>query len=172
MVIFILAQIFGILGPGATIIATQMKDKKKYLLAYIVAYILIMTYYLLLKAYPGAINTFILLLLTLVFSIFENKKFPIWLIVFFSLLILLGSIITYENIYSLLPTIVSFISFIILLSRDMKKIRKYTLLIKLLCMIYDFLVMVYTASIIDSVGLISTIIAIYRYDIKAISKQK
>lgn len=33
MVIFILAQIFGILGPGATIIATQMKDKKKYLLA-------------------------------------------------------------------------------------------------------------------------------------------
>lgn len=170
--IFVIAQILGILGPGTTIIATQMKDKKKYLLAYIAAYIIIMTYYLLLKAYPGAINTFILLALTIVFSMFENKKFPVWLIVIFSLLILFGSIITYENIYSLLPAVVSFISFIILLSKDMKKIRKYTLLIKLLCTIYDFLVMVYTACIIDFIGLISTIIAMFRYDRKSISSQK
>lgn len=172
MVVFIIAQIFGILGPGATIIATQMKDKIKYLLAYIVAYVLIIANYILLKAYSGAINTLILLLLTIIFSVFENKKFPTWLIILFSSLILLGSIITYENFYSLLPTIVSFISFAILLTTNMKVIRKYTLLLKLLCAIYDFLVMAYTACILDSLGFISSIVAIYRYDMSSIAKHK
>ena len=172
MVIFILAQIFGILGPGATIIATQMKDKKKYLLAYIVAYVLLIANYLLLNAYSGALNTFILLILTLIFSIFENKKFPTWLIILFSSFLLIGSIITYENIYSILPTIGSFMSFAILLTKDMKKIRIYTFILKLLFATYDFLVMAYTACVLDSIGFITTIIAVYRYDIKANSKRK
>ena len=164
--IFITAQILGLLGSGSTIVATQMKSKKNYLFAYTIAYVLLIANMILLKAYAGVINCLILMILTLISTKYENKKFPTWLVITFSLIILIGSIITFENIYSLLPTIASYAYWVILLSKDMKTIRRCTFLLKLLWAIYDFLIMAYTTCALDCFGVISSVIAMIRYDRK------
>ena len=163
---FWIAQIIGILGSGAAIIGAQMKDKKKYLLFYALSYCFFVINMILLKAYSGAINCFILMILTLISSKFEDKKIPNWLIIIFTIAILVGNVITYKNVFSLLPAIASIIYLVILMSKSMKKIRFNTFILRTLWAIYDFIVKAYTTFGLDIFSVLSTIIAIYRYDIK------
>lgn len=163
---FVLAQIFGMIGATLTIIATQMKNKKKYLLSYIVSYVFFITSMIFLKAYSGAINSFILMILTIISTKFENRKFPIWLIFIFIIIILIGNVITYNNIFSLLPAMASYVYLTILLSKNMKNIRISNVGLRLLWMMYDFIVKAYTTFAVDIISVISALIAIYRFDIK------
>ena len=163
---FIIAQVIGIIGAGLAMLAAQMNEKKKYLFIYALSYMFFVVNMILLKAYSGAINCILLTLLTLISTKYENKKFQIGLAVFFSVVILIGNVITYNNIFSLLPAIASYIYLFILLSKNMKTIRKSTVLLRLLWAIYDFIVKAYTTFILDIFSFISSIIAIYRLDLK------
>ena len=167
---FIFARILGIIGAGIAMIAAQMKDKRKYLTLYAVSYGFFIINMVLLKAYAGAVNCFILMILTIISTRFENKKFPIGLSIIFAVIILFGNIITYSNIYSLLPAIASYIYLVILMSKNMKLVRKNTVILRLLWAIYDFIVKAYTTFALDTVSFISSLIAIYRLDIKKENK--
>ncbi len=74
-----------------------------------------------------------------------------------------------DNIFSLLPAIASYIYLFILLSKNMKLVRKSTVALRLLWAVYDFIVKAYTTFVLDIFSFISSLIAIYRLDIK---KQK
>ncbi len=161
-----MAQIIGIIAAGLAMLAAQMKEKKKYLIFYAMSYVFFVINMILLKAYAGALNCAILAILTLISTKFENKKFPILLAVFFGIIILVGNIITYNNIFSFLPAIASYIYLFILLSKNMKIIRKSTVGLRLLWVIYDFVVKAYTTFVLDIISLISSLIAIYRLDIR------
>ena len=163
---FIIAQVSGLIAEGLAVLAVQMKEKKKYLIIYAISYGFFVCNMLLLKAYSGAINCIILTVLTIISAKFENKKFPIKLIILFGILILVGNVITYINIFSLLPMIASYIYLIILVSKNMKNIRRLEVTSRILWGIYDFKVGAYTAFIIDIVILLSSLLAIYRIDIK------
>ena len=163
---FIIAQIIGVIGAGLAMVAAQMKDKKKYLLFYAISYAFFVINMILLKAYAGAINCVILTILTIISTKFENKKFPTWLLTFFAIVILIGNIITYNNVFSLLPAIASYIYLFILITKNMKLVRKSTVALRLLWAIYDFIVKAYTTFALDIFSFISSIIAIYRLDIK------
>ena len=163
---FILAQIIGVIGAVFAMIAAQMKDKKKYLIFYAISYGFFIINMILLKAYSGAINCLILTILTLISTKFEKKKIPNLLIVIFAIVILIGNIITYSSIFSLLPAIASYVYLMILVSKNMKFVRKLTVLLRTLWAIYDFIVRAYTTFALDIFSFISSIIAIYRLDIK------
>lgn len=121
---------------------------------------------ILLKAYAGAINCVILTILTIIATKYEKKKFPVWLALIFGIIVLVGNIITYNNIFSLLPAIASYIYLFILLCKNMKVVRKSTVVLRLLWAIYDFIVKAYTTFALDVFSFISSIIAIYRLDIR------
>lgn len=163
---FIIAQILGIIGAGLAMVAAQMKSKKKYLLFYALSYAFFIVNMILLKAYAGAVNCFILMLLTIISTRYEKKKFPNLLLAIFIVVILIGNIITYNNIFSLLPAVASYIYLIILLSKNMKNIRLSTVILRLLWAFYDFIVKAYTTFALDIFSFISSLIAIYRFDIK------
>ena len=163
---FIIAQIIGIIGAGLAMIAAQMKEKNKYLLFYAMSYGFFVINMILLKAYSGAINCVILTILTLISTRFEEKKFPTGLAIIFGIVILIGNVITYKDVFSLLPAIASYIYLFILLSKSMKMIRKSTVCLRLLWAIYDFIVKAYTTFALDIFSLISSLIAIYRLDIR------
>ena len=119
----------------------------------------------LLQAYAGAINDFILMILTLISTKYEKKKFPVYLVVIFVIVLLIGNVITYSNIYSLLPAIASLAYLIILLIKDMKKIRKLNIIVRFCWMTYDFIVKAYSTFPLDVVSFILSIVALIRYDI-------
>ena len=162
---FIIAQILGGIGAVFASVASQMKDKKKYLIFYALSYAVFIASFILLEAYPGAVNCFILMILTLITSRYnDNKKIPRLLIFFFLILIFVGIYITYTDLYSLLPAIASIFYLLILMTSDMKKVRNYTLILRALWVIYDVVVKAYIALAFDIFSITSNIIAMIRYD--------
>jgi len=149
-----------------------MKEKKKYLICYAISYGFFVINLILLKAYSGAINCVILTILTIISTKFEKKKFPMWLAILFGIIIYIGNNITYKNIFSLLPTIASYIYLLILLLKNMKLVRKLTIVLRFLWTIYDFIAKAYTTFALDIFSLISSIIAIYRLDVKKENSEK
>lgn len=168
---FLIAQILGILGSILIIFSTQMKDKKKYLLLAAISYVFFIINMFLLKAYSGAINSLILLILTIILANYKKEKIPVWLVIIFFIILLLGNFIIYENVFSLLPAIASNIYLIILLSKDMKEVRKLNVFVRVLWLIYDFIIHAYTTFVFDIISFVSSIIAVYRYDIKKLNSE-
>ena len=117
-------------------------------------------------------NCVILTILTIISTRYEKKQFSIWLAIIFGILILIGNIKTYNNIFSLLPAVASYIYLFILLSKNMKMVRKSTAMLRLLWTTYDFIVKAYTTFALDIFSLISSLIAIYRLDIKEENNQE
>jgi len=163
---FIIAQILGIIAGLLSAMAIQTKSKRKYLLIYSISYVFFILNMILLKAYSGAINNVISLVLSLISMKYEKKKFPTWMLIFFVIAIFAGSALTYQNVFSILPSIATFLYLFILLSKNMRNIRTINLITKALWTIYDFISKAYTTFVIDVIALISAIIAKGRYDKK------
>ena len=156
MVEFVTAQIMGAIAAVFSIIANQMKNKNKYILFYIISDIFFITNMVLLKAYSGANNTFILMILGIITLKNEDKKISKKIIILFAIILLITNIYTYNGIISLLPAIASYIYLVILLSEDMRNIRIYTMLSKLLWSFYDIIIKAYTTLILDLIGFVSS----------------
>ncbi len=163
----ILAQIIGLIASIVMILGIQVKEKKYICLIFIVAKIFYGINFALLSAYSGAINQIIGLVITVVSYIYtkRNKKIPLWISSVFIIITLIGGFFTYSNIYSLLAIGAGITYALIVASNDMKTIRKLNLIQALLWTIYDLIISAYTASISSVFVFVSTLIAIFRYDI-------
>lgn len=161
---FILAQIAGTIASILAITASQMKTKKHFLLIYIFSYAFFILDFVLLKAYSGIINNVILFILTIISNKYNNKKIPKYLIIIFFIFIIIGNIISYQNIYSLLPFLASIFYVIALITKNMKIVRQTTIVQKLSWTLYDFIVKSYSTFVMDIISIVSIFIAIIRYD--------
>lgn len=163
----ILAQIMGLIASIIMILGIQVKEKKYICLIFIVAKIFYGINFVLLSAYSGAINQIIGLVITVVSYIYtkRNKKIPLWISFIFIIITLIGGAFTYSNIYSLLAIGAGITYALIVASNNMKTIRKLNLIQSLLWTIYDLIISAYTASISSVFVFVSTLIAIFRYDI-------
>ncbi len=163
-----LAQIMGLIASIIMIISIQVKDKKKiFLILNILAKILYGINFILLSAYSGTLTQCIGLIITIIVYIYTKKNLdiPKWLILVFIAITLLGGLFTYNNMYSLMAIICGITYTLIVVSKNMKIIRKLNLVQSLLWTLYDFIISAYTASISSIFVFISTLIAIFRYDI-------
>ncbi len=164
----ILAQVIGLIASIIMIGAIQVKSKKNlYLILNIVAKILYSINFIILGAYSGTITQAIGLVITIVAYMYTKKDKTIskGLTVIFIIVTLIGGIITYNNIYSLMAIGCGITYALIVASKNMKNIRKLNLIQAFLWIIYNFVVSAYTASISSVFVFVSTLIAIFRYDI-------
>ncbi len=171
----ILAQIIGLIASIIMIVAIQVKDKKKlYLILNILVKVLYGFNFLLLNAYSGTITQIIGLVITIVAYIYTKKdlNIPKYLTFAFIVVTLIGGIFTYNNIYNLMAICCGITYALIVTCKNMKTIRKLNLLQSLLWTIYDLIINAYTASISSAFVFISTVIAIFRYDILKRNKSK
>lgn len=164
----ILAQIIGLMASITMIVSIQIKDKKNlYLLLNIMAKILYGINFALLNAYSATITQLIGLAITIISYVYTKKNLnvPKWLTSIFIVVTIIGGIFTYYNIYSLMAIGCGITYVLIITSKNMKKIRMLNLAQSSLWTLYDFIVHAYTASISSAFVFISTLIAIFRYDI-------
>jgi len=165
---FILAQILSFIAMVINIVAVQLKTKKQILLAIVAANIFFVISYILLGAYVGAITCVILIIVIIINTILEDKgkTTPKILICIYSIIYILIGIATFNSFIDLLPIVAS-ILFILTLSQSKEKYVRLLILGNLiLWIIYDFFVSAYLTCVSDLFVISSTIIAIYRYDIK------
>ena len=157
---FIISQILGAIGYSLLAYSFFKKEKKQILYIQILAYIGFTTHYVLLDALTGTLCNiigFIALILIYFFSNDEKKK-KILVLILIPLLIIM-SVLSYENIYSLFPIIACLITFNSFLSKDENKIRFIGIISASLWLIYAIVYVSYSAIVFEAKTVISTIIA-------------
>lgn len=165
---FWIAQILGIIGIIINVISMQLNDKKKILICYIAANWIFAINFYLLNAYTGAIICFISGFETFINNLYNNKskKIPKWLIfIYFVVSVTLG-IYTYSAFVDFIPIIGSILFIGAISVNKESTIRKVTLINMIMWTIYDIFVKSYFAAISDFLMMISSIIGIFRFDIK------
>jgi len=165
---FFVAQIFSFIGAMSNIVAMQLNKKRQIMICYIITNWVYAINYFLLGAYSGAILDFVAGIQIFINSSLESKgkKIPGWLIaIYFGITIFLGSLV-FSSAIDIMPIICSIICVIIIILKKESSIRKFTLINMILWLTYDIIVKSYVAAISDFAILISTIIGIFRFDIK------
>lgn len=165
---FILAQILSLIAMVINVVAVQLKTKKQILLAIVAANIFFVTSYILLGAYTGALTCIILITVIIINTILEDKgkKTPKILIGIYSIIYIVIGIITFNSLIDILPIIASILFIVTIRQEKEKYVRLLILGNSISWIIYDFIVSAYLTSISDLFTIVSTITAIYRYDIK------
>lgn len=161
------AQILGLIGIIINIIGIQLKNKKSILIAFLLANLSFALCFVFLKSYSGSLICFVAAIQTLINYLFEkkNKKFPLYLIIIFILVSLTCGFLTYKTLKDLLPVACSLLYTTCIIQYKESNIRVLTLINIILWTIYDFIVGAYTAGINDIMLIVSTVIAIIRYDV-------
>ena len=162
-----LSTVFGVLGMATTVLIYQQKTRKGLILSKLLSDVIWFLYYICLSAYSGAAIAVIGMIRELVFINREKKwaKHPIWL-VFFLMLSFVSAIITWKNIYSVLPCIASAISVISFWIGNPRLSRKLSYPISACMLTYNITSVAIIGVINEIFTIISSIIGTIRLDRK------
>ncbi|MBR0491822.1 MAG: YgjV family protein [Clostridia bacterium] len=151
-----------------SVITMQFKDKRQILIGMILVNTVALFSFLILKKYSAIIVCLIATVQTYIKYKFDqkNKNVPIIIQVILIVISILSGILTFKTWFDILP-VASLVFYILsVLQSKEKNFRLYTLGKVSGWIIYDFYAKAYTGFIFYICILISTIIAIIRYDIK------
>lgn len=166
-----LSTIFGILGMCTTVLIYQQKTRKGLILSKLLSDVIWFLYYICLSAYSGAAIAVIGMIREIVFINREKKwaKHQGWL-VFFLLLSFGSAIITWKNIFSILPCTASAISVISFWIGNPKLSRKLSYPISACMLTYNITSDAVIGVINEIFTIISSVIGTIRLDRKKDNK--
>lgn len=162
---YIISQIVGAFGLGASVISFQKKDRSGIMFFQVIASLLFAIQLFLVGAFTGAYLDIVSFGRTMVFAN-KGKKWAssnVWIYLFMSLQILVG-IFTYQNIFSVFAILGSILSTIALWMKESKHIRLVSLFVGPCWIVYNLVWGAYTGVINEIIAMTSIIIGIYRYD--------
>lgn len=161
-IIYIISQIAGFIAFMLSLIAYHLKKKTKIFETMMVANVLDIIQYILLNAYSGCITKVIALVRNIIIIAKEkNKKFDnkILLMVLFVVYFIAG-ILTFKNIYSVLPILAAMIYLNFVWNGDELKVKKIAFYCYFLWLIYNICVFSIAGITSNIVSIISTYIAV------------
>lgn len=162
---FIIAQIIGIIALIVLMISFQKNTKEKLLKYQMVSSFLYAIQYLFLGAYTGCLMNFTCMVRNYIFNRYKNKV-PIYYLIIVILIMIFLSMLTYSGLISLLPMIAVVLYSCALWYGNLKIVRITDIISCLLFIIYNIKVLAITGLIATFIEMLSTIIAIYKFDIK------
>lgn len=161
--IYILSQIAGFISFILSLIAYHQKKKKNIFQTMTIANVLDIIHYILLGAYSGCITKAIALIRNEIIIIKEKNKnlnTNVVLIVLF-ITYLVSGILTYKNIYSVLPILAAMIYLYFVWNGNELKVKKVAFYCYFLWLIYNICVFSIAGIVSNIVSIISTFIAVY-----------
>ena len=160
--IYIVAQIIGLIAFVVSLIAYHKKDKKTILNNMVTSNILNLIHYLLLGAFSGCITKLLAIFRDYFIILKEkNKKLSnsIYLIVFI-ILYIIATIFTYNGILSILPLVAAIIYIIFIWNGNEVIIKKTAFFCYFLWLIYNIFVLSVAGIVSNVISILSTLIAI------------
>ena len=171
-IVYVISQVAGFIAFILSLIAYHRKKKSKIFQTMMVANVLDIIHYILLGAYSGCITKVIALVRNEIIIVKEkNKKFNnnIVLIAMF-IIYLVSGILTYKNIYSILPIIAAIIYLYFVWNGNELKVKKCAFYCYFLWLVYNICVFSIAGITSNIVSIISTFIAVYNE--KMVNKSK
>ena len=160
--IYIVAQIIGLIAFVVSLIAYHKKDKKTILNNMVTSNILNLIHYLLLGAFSGCITKLLAIFRDYFIILKEkNKKLSnsVYLIVFI-ILYIIATIFTYNGILSILPLVAAIIYIIFIWDGNEVIIKKTAFFCYFLWLIYNIFVLSIAGIVSNVISILSTLIAI------------
>ena len=164
MINSLLVQGIGAIGYGLLAISYFKKEKKQILFMQIIAYIFFVIHYYLLNGITGAICNLIGLFALVTIYLFDKYqiKNKIKVSMFFIILLLIINILTFQNIYSIFPTIASIIVVLSFIIGDENIIRMIGVIAAICWLLYAIVYKSYIAIIFEVITLIDVCYAFYK----------
>lgn len=162
--LFILAQICGLIILILTVISVQFKTKEKIVMCFVFANVVAAVQYFLLSAFTGAVISVINAIRCIVFYYYKKKEMKpsLIILVIFELIAIISGIFTWQNIWSLIPIIVTVVYTYGLWQDNVTVIRITTGIAGFGWAIYNIIVMAYVGAVQEISQLGSSVIAIVR----------
>lgn len=162
--LFILAQVCGVIVLVLTVISVQFKTKEKIVMCFVFANLVMSIQFFLLNAITGAIISIINTIRCIIFYYYKkkDKKPSLLILLIFEIVAVISGIISWQNIWSIIPIIVTVIYTYGLWQDNVKVIRVTTAIVGLGWAIYDVIVMAYVGAIQEISQFISATIALVR----------
>lgn len=162
-IMYIASQIAGFIAFILSLIAYHQKKKNKIFKTMMIANVLDIVHYVLLGAYSGCLTKVIALVRNELIIVKEkNKKFNNGIILILLFIIyLISGIVTYKNIYSMLPILAAMIYLYFIWNGNELKVKKVAFYCYFLWLIYNIFVFSIAGIISNCVSIISTFIAVY-----------
>ncbi len=162
--LFILAQICGLIALVLTVVSVQFKTKEKIVMCFVFANLVVTIQFFLLNAITGAIISIINTIRCIVFYYYKkkDKKPSLMILLIFEIVAVISGIISWQNIWSIIPIIVTVIYTYGLWQDDVKVIRITTAVVGLGWAIYNGIVMAYVGAIQEFSQFVSATIALVR----------
>lgn len=166
--LFWLAQ--GIAGISfiINVLGMQFNDKKKIILSVIFGGGTSIASLCLLGAISGSWMQIIFVFQAIInyFIIKKGKRIPNWLIIFYIVIVIISSVLIYEELLDILP-LISTVLHTLVIVQDKEKWMRVINLGSVMCWIpYYIIYQSYGTLATSCVVFVSTLIAIYRYDIR------
>lgn len=146
---FILAQICGLIALLITVINIQLKSKEKIVMFNVWANVAVAIQYFLLGAYTGAVISVLNAIRDVVYFLFKKKNFKpsVLVLLIFETVAMITGIISWQNIWSIIPIVVTIIYTYGLWQDNVKILRITTVIIGYGWTIYDIVVKAYVAAL-------------------------
>lgn len=167
--IYIISQVFATITLIITLFSYHLKTKKKIFTGMCIANIFDIFHYLFLGAYGGLATKVVAFIRNIVIiSKDTNKKLnkTIYLYIFIALYLVL-CIITYRDMYSLLPYTGAILYMIFVWNGNALQVKKVAFLCYILWILYNICILSIMGTVANVIGMISTFIAY-----KRMSKEK
>jgi len=158
---FLLTQFIGLVGYSTLSFSYFKKEKKDILFIQIIAYIAFAIHYYMLSGITGTVCNVIGLIALIIIYLFDKYKVKNKNILVFTIipLLILISLITYQNIYSIFPVISSTIAILSFFTDNEHTIRKVGIVAAVSWLIYAIVYKSYVSIIFEIITLSSTVIA-------------
>ena len=163
----IAAQIVGIFGIVLSLLSFQLKQRKYIMLFQMTASLMFSAQLFMVGAITGGCLDLISFVRTLIFAN-NSKKWassPLWLAGFILVMIATG-IMTWENLWSILPILGSILSTVALWMKRERNIRLVSLLVGPCWMVYNIVTGAYTGALSEVIAMTSIVIGLIRHDRK------
>lgn len=168
MNVFVIVQILGIVTLILFVVSLQQHKKESFLLLQAAGTLFFVVQFILTDKITGAVTFTIVTIRGLVFYFYKKKnlKPSLAVLVVFIAALLISAFLSWQNILSIIPLIATVAKTWGTWQDDMKWTRKTSLFGQGFMIIYDLAAAMYTGALTEACNLISTIIAMWRYDFR------
>lgn len=168
---YIIAQIVGFIGAAILILSYQCKDSKRLFAMQMSANAVYIIHFFMLGAFAGSIN--------LLISFFRNwmlfrsdqkwmqAKGWMWFYIGLNILV---AVLTWQDMFSIFPCVAMITMTFVMWTKNGKKIRLASLLINSPAWLtYDIYTLSYSGILCELISMVSVIVSIKRFGLKALS---
>lgn len=163
----IIAQVLGVLATIAFAISPQQKSKKAVLIFQFISNVLYSLQYIILGAFSAVATCWISIVNNIVFYKYaqKDKEIPNGILSLFVAIVIIAGILTYNNIFSIIPILLSILYIYGSWQDNLKIYRIVCIIGSIGWFVYNWVVGAYASTLGNGFQCISSIIAMIRLDI-------